>query len=211
MVQKPINVVDAIAVDQVFPLDPTTLVHSSVPVVVSPTAPQRPAPEPSHDGLTAAQRAEALDLILDPPPEETDADRMFDEHGPHGSGSKPGKKLRELTNFEAAHILDLYYRGHKTQCQVAAILKCHQSTVSRILDKYGDTTLLARKTLAAGAQAMAERLVKDSKPKEIVKTLRGIRGLDGTRVLEPERDYGAGAGGAGAINPIFIGIKVDVD
>jgi hypothetical protein len=198
------TLIDAEAVEPDSTHAPTAL--SPANVAVPPTALQSSRSE-SPDTLTPEQAAEALQLALDPKADST-ADQIFDEFGP-GKQTK-GIKVRELSHYEQMLVLELYYKKKFNQCKVAAILHCHQATISRVLAKYADTSVLAKRTLSAGAQQMAERVVKDAKPKELIKVLKGIKTPDGIRVLEPERDYGAGHGGQ-PVNPIYVGVKVEID
>ena len=62
----------------------------------------------------------------------------------------------------------------KTQREIAAFIKCDQSTVSRIMSELSDARDAARRILHHGAVPMAERLVALAEPKEAIEVLRDI-------------------------------------
>jgi hypothetical protein len=78
---------------------------------------------------------------------------------------EPGEQLRPI---EEATILELSAAG-KTQAEIAGIIGCNQSTVSRTLAEWTDTRGFARKYAEAKSLDMMKRFVKDASPAEILK------------------------------------------
>jgi hypothetical protein len=105
---------------------------------------------------------------------------------------EPGERLRPL---EELKIVEMAQTG-ATQEQIAAMVKCDQSTVSRTVAKYQDTRPLARKRLESEALNMVERLVTDAKPETILKVLAK---------LDVVRDDGDVGGGGDTNNYLVIG------
>lgn len=60
---------------------------------------------------------------------------------------EPGEKLRPCDELR---ILVMVKEQGCSQVETADAVGCHQSTVSRVLEKYDDTRPLARKRLEAG-------------------------------------------------------------
>lgn len=97
---------------------------------------------------------------------------------------KPEKRKADysrLSRDEVAAILNLHRTG-KSQVEIAQILGCDHSTVSRWLDKLVDTTELAKHTLRNGAQALAERVIADA---DVEQSLEVLDRLD---VVPKKRD-----------------------
>ncbi len=117
-------------------------------------------------------------------------------------------KGHELSNWETMRILEMYHKEKKTQMEIARYIHCNQSTVSKIINKYRSTTDLGKMLLQANAMQLVEKLVQTENPKVIAKVLAGLKGSDGTRLIEAERDFGGPAGPAG--NQIFVGVKVNL-
>jgi hypothetical protein len=78
---------------------------------------------------------------------------------------EPGEKLRPI---DEATILELAAAG-KSQIEIAAVVGCHQSTVSRTLAEWADTRGLARKYAEAKSLEMMKRFVAEASPPEILK------------------------------------------
>jgi hypothetical protein len=105
---------------------------------------------------------------------------------------EPGEKLRAA---DEAKILELHAAG-KTQTDIARVIGCHQSTVSRTIAEYDDSRPLARKYLESRALEMTRRLVTDAKPETILRVLGK---------LDVVRDDGTG--GSDDYGPtVYVGI-----
>ena len=76
-----------------------------------------------------------------------------------------GDRLRPI---DEATILELAAAG-KSQTEIAAIIGCNQSTVSRTLAEWADSRGLARKYAEAKSLEMMKRFVTDASPAEILK------------------------------------------
>jgi hypothetical protein len=77
-------------------------------------------------------------------------------------GSEPIPKRRtfkHLTAKQIALVCQLSDAG-KTGCEIAAILGCDDSTVSRTLQEFGDTREIARRKLEAGAMRLVQTVVE---------------------------------------------------
>lgn len=66
-----------------------------------------------------------------------------------------------LSRGDQALILKLREDG-RTQVEIAQLVGCHQSSVSRLLQDFSDTRLLARETLRRDAHRFAERVVESA-------------------------------------------------
>lgn len=82
-----------------------------------------------------------------------------------------------LNKREIALCLQLAEAG-KPQNEIAQVLRCHESTVSRTLDTWGDTRPLARRLLEARATTLAQTVIK-SKNADVA--LRALGKLDVVR------------------------------
>ena len=81
------------------------------------------------------------------------------------SPREPGEKLQPI---DEATILELSAAG-KSQLEIAEVVGCHQSTVSRTLADWADTRGLARKYAEAKSLEMMKRFVAEAAPPEILK------------------------------------------
>ena len=83
--------------------------------------------------------------------------------------SAPPREAGEpLRPIDEAAILDLAATG-KSQTEIAGLVGCHQSTVSRTLADWADSRGLARKYAEAKSLEMMKRFVADASPAEILK------------------------------------------
>jgi Homeodomain-like domain-containing protein len=78
---------------------------------------------------------------------------------------EPGEKLRPI---DEATILEMAAAG-KSQTEIAQIVGCNQSTVSRTLAEWADSRGLARKYAEAESLEMMQRFVKEASPADILK------------------------------------------
>jgi len=78
---------------------------------------------------------------------------------------EPGEKLRPI---DEAAILELA-AARKSQTEIAQIVGCNQSTVSRTLAEWADSRGLARKYAEAKSLDMMKRFVKEAPPADILK------------------------------------------
>ena len=78
---------------------------------------------------------------------------------------EPGGQLRPI---DEAQILELSAEG-KSQVEIAEVVGCHQSTVSRTLAEWSDSRGLARRYAEAKSLEMMQRFVKDASPADILK------------------------------------------
>jgi hypothetical protein len=85
---------------------------------------------------------------------------------------EPGERLR--SSDELRILVMVRERGH-SQEDAAAAVGCHQSTVSRVLEKYDDTRPLARKRLEAAAVEVAERAIREGDPLKLLAKLDVVR------------------------------------
>ena len=81
-----------------------------------------------------------------------------------------------LTDADRITILKLSDEG-LTQVQIAQRLNRAQSTICDVLNAYADTTLTAKRYLAAKALRMAENIVEQGQPRDHVAALKGLRVL----------------------------------
>jgi hypothetical protein len=93
-----------------------------------------------------------------------------------------GEKLRPI---DEATILELAAAG-RSQVEIAGIVGCHQSTVSRTLADWADSRGLARKYAEAKSLEMMKRFVADASPAEILKMQQKLD------VVRDERQDGGG-------------------
>lgn len=88
----------------------------------------------------------------------------------------------QLSRAEDALILKLSADG-KTQTEIAQLVGCNQSSVSRVLSRFLDTREVAKRILHNGAQALAERIVKDA---DVDQSLEVLDRLE----VAPKREQG---------------------
>lgn len=100
-------------------------------------------------------------------------------------------KQKRLTDTDKAFALR-YAKDGLTQVQIAQRLGCDQATISRWLSACDDTTTEAGAYFRGRALPMAEKIVKNGRPSDLIKALQGVG------VLQEDR-------GAGLV--IQIGIK----
>jgi hypothetical protein len=81
-----------------------------------------------------------------------------------------------LTDADRITILKLHDEG-LTQVEIAKRLDRAQSTISDVLTAYADTTITAKRYLAAKALRMAENIVENGQPRDHVATLKGLKVL----------------------------------
>jgi orotate phosphoribosyltransferase-like protein len=81
-----------------------------------------------------------------------------------------------LTDADRVTILKLHDEG-LTQVEIAQRLNRSQSTISDTLSTFADTTLTAKRYLAAKALRMAENIVEQGQPRDHVAALKGLRVL----------------------------------
>lgn len=114
----------------------------------------------------------------------------------------------EFTPNERETILDLYYNRKLTQTQIAKQLGVHQSTVSRLLGRYRDTTTLGKLRLKARTEEILDKAIdiaiEQKDVKELVRLLKGTKTPDGVRVVEPDREFVTGKGGKDGGPNIFV-------
>ena len=82
-------------------------------------------------------------------------------------------KYRRLTDVDRAFILRLHDKG-RTQVEIAQQVGCAQSTVSEVLDAFGDTTPEAKRYLRGQALRMARNIVEEGQAKDHVAALKGL-------------------------------------
>jgi IS30 family transposase len=92
-------------------------------------------------------------------------------------------KYRRLTPEQRALIRDLR-KADKSQTEIAQIVGCDQSTVSKWLAELTDSTADASEYLRGQALPMAEKIVKRGRPSDLIKALQGVG------VLQEERSAG---------------------
>lgn len=95
--------------------------------------------------------------------------------------------------------IGLVYQLHKdglTQAEIAQRLGCHQTTVSKWLKEFSDTTEPAKAYLRGSALKMAQHIVKKGRPVDHVAALKGLS------VLHEEQQSGVTVivGGGGTVN-----------
>ena len=103
--------------------------------------------------------------LLDPP--DTEAERNRD--------------YSRLTHADTALILKLADDG-RTQPEIAQLIGCHKSTVSRTLAEFADTRVTARRLLHRHAQTFTERVIADADVDQALEV------LDRIGVAERRRD-----------------------
>lgn len=95
----------------------------------------------------------------------------------------PAKRIPDhsrLSRTEEILILQLHAEG-KTQTAIAQVIGCSQPTVSRVVNDYTDSRVLAKAVLHKNAQALAERVVKHANVEEALEVLERIE------VVAPKR------------------------
>jgi hypothetical protein len=156
----------------------------------------------SPDELSHEQESEALTLAQNPPPEPTDADKMY-ALSPDGK-----RKSRTLAPFEIKKILHLYKDLKKTQWECARVLGVNQSSISRCLATYDDTRVLATLTRNARANEAMERLYDaDENPqsrKILLAVLQGTKTPAGQRLIEP-KEKPSGDSNSGRRTNVYLG------
>jgi len=81
----------------------------------------------------------------------------------------PPREPREsLRPIDEATLLELAAAG-KSQTEIASIVGCHQSTVSRTLAEWADSRGMARRYAEAKSLHMMKRFVAEASPAEILK------------------------------------------
>lgn len=143
-----------------------------------------------------------------PPPALTP--EQLAEDAAEGAARRAGNSHDRLTHFETLALLDLYHREKLTQVQIAKRLNVNQSTVSRTLAKYADTTALAKQRLRARSEEIVEKIIDNGEAKDLIKLLKGIKTDDGTRVLEADREFASGKPAKDGRPNVYVGVKVDV-
>lgn len=81
-----------------------------------------------------------------------------------------------LTDADRVTILKLHDEG-LTQVEIAQRLNRAQSTISDVINTFADTTLTAKRYLAAKALQMAENIVERGKARDHVAALKGLKVL----------------------------------
>jgi predicted transcriptional regulator len=84
--------------------------------------------------------------------------------------AKPIPNYSRLTRVELSALLKLHEAG-KTQVEIAQALGCSQPTVSYWLNEFADTRTTAVNTLRAGAEKLAERIVKQADVEQALEVL----------------------------------------
>jgi len=159
---------------------------------LAPIRPDTPAPLRSESGLSVEQHDE----------DHADARIARRRQGNHAY----------LTELERQEIVTLYYERRWTQMRIAKKLGVDQSTISRTLARYIDTTRLAKMRVRARAEEIMDKIIDTAEPKELIKLLKGTKTPDGARVVDAEREFvtGGKGGGSGATN-VAVGVKVTVN
>lgn len=70
------------------------------------------------------------------------------------------------------------------QKDIAALLGCDESYVSKVLTRYSDKRILAKRILQAGSPVLAEKIIAEASPETCLKTLQGLS------VIIPEQQAG---------------------
>jgi hypothetical protein len=201
-----LGLVDAVAqpaVDAVLvPEEQSGVAHASL--VASPASPR---PVESPDELSSEQEAEALTLAQNPPPEPTDADKMY-ALSPDGK-----RKSRTLAPFEIKKVLKLNREFKKTQWEIARALGVNQSSISRCLATYEDTRVTAELLRNAKAEEAMTRLFDaDEAPasrKILLAVLQGTKTPAGQRLIEP-KEKPSGDSNSGRRTNVYLGVKVNL-
>lgn len=60
------------------------------------------------------------------------------------------------------------------QKDIAALLGCDESYVSKVLTRYSDKRILAKRILQAGSPVLAEKIIAEASPETCLKTLQGL-------------------------------------
>jgi hypothetical protein len=94
-----------------------------------------------------------------------------------GPDARPGDVLALPNHVRDKAILKLSADGTLTQAEIAERVGCDQSTVSRVLTRYGSTVDLARQFLEANALTMAEDVVENARPDTKVQVLTQVGAL----------------------------------
>jgi len=81
-----------------------------------------------------------------------------------------------LTDADRITILKLHDEG-LTQVEIAKRLDRAQSTIGEVINTFADSTLTAKRYLAAKALRMAENIVENGQPRDHVATLKGLKVL----------------------------------
>jgi hypothetical protein len=81
-----------------------------------------------------------------------------------------------LSDTDKVLIVKLHDDG-LTQVEIAQRLHRSQSTISDVLAVFSDTTVTAKRYLAAKALRMAENIVENGQPRDHVATLKGLKVL----------------------------------
>lgn len=116
----------------------------------------------------------------------------------------PRESGEALRPIDEATILELTAVG-KPQMEIAAVVGCHQSTVSRTIAEWADTRGLARKYAEAKAHDMMKRFCADASPAEFLKMLQK---LDVVRDDREARGDGGVTINIGTLPPPAIEVQV---
>lgn len=106
------------------------------------------------------------------------------------TGHMAKAKVSQLDNDEKTAILLMSSKG-KTVQEIGRSLNRHHTIISRYIARMADTSVLAKATLKAGAQKLAERVVKKASVGESIEVL-SRPGMD---VLQPAQQKGSTGGG----------------
>jgi hypothetical protein len=101
-----------------------------------------------------------------------------------------------LSRAEEVAILKLRELG-KTQVEIAQIVGCNQSSVSRCLDDFEDTRGIASHILRNGAADLAKTVVKT---KHAGTALEALRDMEVSQKRAPDQGKGGGV-------QVFIGVQ----
>jgi hypothetical protein len=92
-------------------------------------------------------------------------------------------KYKRLTRADLGIVFAMHRAG-KSQVEIAEHLNCNQSTISKWLADYQDTTVVAKEYLRGQALRLAQRVVKKGTPTTDVAVLKGLT------VLQDEQQSG---------------------
>jgi hypothetical protein len=70
------------------------------------------------------------------------------------------------------------------QKDISTLVGCDESYVSKILTRYSDKRILAKRILQAGSPVLAEKIIAEASPETCLKTLQGLS------VIMPEQQAG---------------------
>lgn len=113
-----------------------------------------------------------------------------------------------LSAADRQDILRLYEAG-ATQVELAKKFGRNQSTISRVVSRYVDTTQLARRRLKARAEEMADKIADKGNAGDLRKVLEGLKMPDGERVLDPKPPP-HGNENSGNRSQVLVGVKIQL-